>query len=168
MKHVLIIAVSVALSLSVWQGVAGATTNTADKTASTVTWTEKGPYGCVGPCTTATHFFAYGTVHADSKTFGTMKDSLVGTVLDYNKVTNCLVQTENWAFTSGKDTIYFTTTRDTLCFTADPNVSIENGTFKITGGTGRYKNSTGTGTFRLKVLTHPQTGSGKIAMKITY
>jgi hypothetical protein len=99
-----------------------------------------------------------------------MRSSLAGTVLDYDPVTNCLDQSENWALTTqnGDSTIYFSTTSDTFCFTADPNVSIENGTFTITGGTGRFAAATGSGTFRLRVLTHPQKGSGTITATITY
>jgi len=156
-----------ALTLGVWQDVAGATTSSR-ATTSTVTWTEKGPYACVGPCATATSYFAWGVVHPDSKPFSTMKDSLSGTVLDYNPVTNCLDQAENLAFTKGNDTIYFSTTSDTLCFTADPNVSIETAAFAITGGTGRFAGATGSCTFNLNVLTHPQKGSGTFTMTITY
>jgi hypothetical protein len=165
-----ILLTSVALSLGVWQGVAAATTSTARTTPTNVTWTEEGPYDCVGPCATATYYFAWGMAHADSKDFGTMKGSMSGTVLDYNPVTNCLDQSENWVFTTqkGDDAIYLTTTSDTLCFTADPNVSIENGAFTITGGTGRFTGATGSGTFQLTVLTHPQKGSGTFTATITY
>ena len=167
MKRIITIVTSVTLSLAVWQGVATATTSAA-RTTSTVTWAQSGPYACVGPCATATYYFASGTVR--SKNLGTMKDAASGTVLHYNAATKCLIQSEHWAFTTRneKDTIYFSTTSDTYCFTADPNVSIEKGTFKITGGKGRFAKATGSGTFRLRVLGHPQTGAGTITMTITY
>jgi len=159
--------VCVALGLSAGQGVARAST-TID-----VSWTIHGPYSCLGPCATATNFMGTGIGHSESKALGTMTYSFVGTVLDYDPVTNCLVQSENWAFTTqngskGKDTIDLSTTSDAFCFTDDPNVSIETATYAITGGTGRFAGATGSGTFVLTVLTHPQKGSGTFTATITY
>jgi hypothetical protein len=156
--------VAVVLSLGVLQGVASAST-----TINT-TMTERGSYSCLGPCATATYFTITGKLHADSKVLGTMAESGTGTVLDYNPVTNCLDNLENYAFTTqnGKDTIYLATTSDTYCFTPDPNVNIETATYTITGGTGRFAGATGSATSVITVLTHPQTGSGSFALNITY
>ena len=161
------LAVCVALSLSVGQGVARASTTV------NVSWTIHGPYACVGPCATATSFMGNGIAHSDSKVLGTMTYSFVGEVLYYDLATNCLVQSEDWAFTTqngheGKDTIDLSTTSDTFCFTDDPNVSIETATYDITGGTGRFSGATGAAFSELTILTHPQKGSGTFTATITY
>jgi hypothetical protein len=160
--------VCLALGLGVYAGVASASTTTITFTATT-----HGPYACLGPCSTATQFTANGIAQTDSKSLGTLTYSGTGTVLDYNPVTNCLDQAENFAFTTqnghdGKDTFYLTMTTDTFCFTDDPNVSIETATFQITGGTGRFVGAAGSGTWTLTVLTHPQKGSGTLTATITY
>jgi len=161
------LAMFVALSLSVGQGVARASTTI------NVSWTIHGPYSCVGPCATATQFMGNGIAHSPLKVLGTMTYSFVGAVLDYNPVTNCLDQSENWAFTlqnghEGKDTFDLSTTSDTFCFTDDPNVSIETATYDITGGTGRFSGATGAAFSELTILTHPQKGSGTFTATITY
>jgi hypothetical protein len=99
-----------------------------------------------------------------------MTESGVGTVQTFDPVSNCLLQSENYVFTSqnGKDTIDLTTTSDTFCFTSNPNVSIETATYTITGGTGRFSAATGTGSSLETVLTHPQTGSGTFNLSLTY
>jgi hypothetical protein len=135
--------------------------------------TLKGSYACLGPCATATDFTANGIANADTNSLGTMTYSVVGSVLDYDPLTNCLDQSEDWLLTTknghdGKDTIYLTTISNTLCFTADPNVSLETGTLNITGGTGRFAGATGSGTFTDTPLGHPQKSSGTLTATITY
>ena len=139
----LTLVVCVILSLGVWQGVASASTNTIDFSA-----TIRGPYACPGPCASATEFTLNGIANADAKSLGTMTYTGAGVVLDFDPVANCLVQSENFAFTTqngrdGKDTFYVATTFDALCFTDDPNVLNETATFDITGGTGRFAGATG-------------------------
>jgi hypothetical protein len=132
---------------------------------------EHGPYGCVGPCAAATYFYAHGVARSDTVFLHKVATSAVGQVLGYNPATNCLDQKEHWALTlpnTGQDTIFMDTTVDRLCFTADPNVSHEHARFVITGGTGRFADATGGGRIRLRVLTSPQVGSGRIIGHVTY
>lgn len=161
------LAVCVALSLSVGLAIARASTTIS------VSWTIHGPYSCLGPCSSAAQFMGNGIAHSDSKALSTMTYSFVGTVLYYNPATNCLDQTENWAFTTqngsqGKDTINLSTTSDAFCFTHDPNVSIETATYVITRGTGRFSGAAGTAASELTILTHPQKGTGTFTATITY
>ncbi len=132
---------------------------------------ERGPYGCVGPCASASYFYAHGVARSSTGALRWVRTSSVGQVLTYDPTTNCLAQKEHWALTlpnTGQDTIFMDTTRDTLCFTADPNVSYEHARFVITGGTGRFVNATGEGRIRLTVLTDPQVGHGRIVGEVTY
>ena len=163
-RTLLVSCTALLLSFGVWQSGASAATS------HHVTWTVHGPYSCVGPCATATDFSVKGNAHADSKDLGEMRYTGAGTVLDYDPATNCLIQSETYAFTTqnGKDTINLQTISDTFCFTDDPNSSIETAAFTITGGTGRFAGATGSGTFQLGVLTHPQKGSGTFIADISY
>jgi hypothetical protein len=156
-------ALALAASLAAASPVAASTT-------ASLSMTERGPYACLGPCESATYFNLHGL--ADSAAFGVMTYTGQGTVLGYDPDTNCLSQSENYAFTmlrghSG-DTLWLSTTSDTFCFTSDPNVSFETATFTVTGGTGRFSDATGGGSFSLRVLTHPQRGSGTITGSVTY
>jgi len=139
-------------------------------TSISLSATERGSYSCLGPCAVATYFNATGLAHSDA--FGTMTYVAQGVVLDYNPDTNCLDQSETWAFTAqnghgGRDTLVISTTSDTFCFTDDPNISLESASFVVTGGTGRFAGATGSGTFSETVLTHPQIGSGVLRATLT-
>ena len=158
----------VAPSFGAVQGLPGLGTATIQVNA-----TLKGSYECLGPCATATDFTADGIAHTDPNSLGTMTYSVVGRVLDYNPVTNCLDQSEDWSLTTknghdGKDTIYLSTTSNAVCFTDDPNVMLETGTFNVTGGTGRFAGATGSGTFMDTPRGHPQKSSGTLTATITY
>jgi hypothetical protein len=138
-------------------------------TVAQLNFTFIGDYSCLGPCATATYFTADGIAQSGSKVFGTMTESLVGTVLAVNP-DGCLAQSENMAFTTqkGKNTIFLSTTSDTFCPTANPNISLESGTLTITGGTGIFSSATGAGTFMYTVLTHPQNATDTFNLTITY
>jgi hypothetical protein len=158
-----------ALVVSVALNVGGLPTVARASTTVGLSLTEKGDYSCVGPCATAPSFSVDGIAHSGSQSFGTMTLSAAGTVLSVNP-DGCLVQSENWAFTTqkGKNTIFLSTTSDTYCPTANPNMSLETATFTITGGTGLFSNATGAGTFMLTVLAHPQNFTGTLSGTITY
>ena len=160
-----VVLVLTAANLVLWLGVANASTRTIHFTAS-----EEGTYECGGPCATAATFMAAGNARASAPDLGPMSYSAEGAVLSFNEKTACLEQVETWVFTlaNGGGSFTLRTTHDTFCFTRDPNVSIETGTFVITGGTGRLAHATGSGSFRETVLTHPQVGSGTLEASITY
>ncbi len=170
-KRFLVVAAVVACSMSALvlaPGVSAAGSTTVNFVAP-----EHGFYSCVGPCASATYFNFTEVVQTGSNALGTAKLAGAGTVLDYNPVTNCLDQSEQWALTPqngsvGKDTIFISTTVDTYCFTSDANVSIETATWAVTGGTGRFADASGSGVISETVRTHPQSASGTLSGTITY
>jgi hypothetical protein len=140
-------------------------------TVAQLNLTLAGDYSCVGPCATAPNFSVDGIAYSGSKSFGTMKIALAGTVLGVDPINpQCLDQSENWALTTqkGKNAILLSTTADTICSTANPNILLENGTFTVTGDTGLFSTATGAGSLMWTVLVHPQNGRGTLSGTITY
>jgi hypothetical protein len=138
-------------------------------TVAQLNLTDRSDYSCVGPCATAIYFSVDGILHSDSRVFGTMKLSAVGTTVSFDPNTQCLLSSINYALTTqkGKNTIFLSTTDDTECPTG-PNTSRETADLTITGGTGLFSSATGAATLLLTVLTHPQTGAGTFNLTITY
>jgi hypothetical protein len=148
------------LSLSVWTGVASAST-------INVAWTIRGAYTCIQQCAETN---GKGTAHSDSKVLGQM--TWINQSGPGSGVAACaggFSVAEIWEFTAqnGKDKLDVVVTDDDLCPTADPNVFTETGTFTIAGGTGRFSNATGGGNFQITDLGHPSTETGTFNANIT-
>jgi hypothetical protein len=148
--------IAAALTLAVWQGVAGAGGKTK------VSWTMHGAYTCIDPqCDT----IGSGTANSDSSVLGAMTWTNSGTggigspVCPRNLIGFSV--SETWAFTTQNgDTLDLTTDSDSLCLVSS-QVATETATFHITGGTGSLSGATGSGTFSITDLTNPSNESGK-------
>jgi hypothetical protein len=151
-----------AVSLLVWQGVAGASAGT------DINWTMHGTYTCNDPlCTTTT---GSGTAHADSRALGAMTWTNAGGGSD--AMPQCprdqvgFALAETWVFrTQDGSTLDVETTSDSLCLVSH-QLATETATFTITGGTGRFAGASGSGTFSIVDLTSPSNENGQFRATI--
>jgi hypothetical protein len=100
---------------------------------------------------------------------GKVRFSLVGTVRYVNADQTCLLQSEDWTFTSrhGKDVMTASTTSDNFCFgLTDPNVNHEFGHWEGDGTAGRFLGHHFSGDFDETVLGSPQVASGTITITV--
>ena len=148
--------VAVAVSLSVWLGVASASGKT------TVSWTMHGAYTCIdSQCDTT----GSGAANSDSSVLGAMTwtnsgSGGIGSPVCPRNLAGVTVS-ETWVFTTQNgDQLDIATTSDSLCFVSK-QVATETATFNITDGTGSFKGASGSGTFSITDLTNPSNESGK-------
>jgi hypothetical protein len=153
--------IAAALTLAVWQGVAGASGKL------NVSWTMHGAYTCIDAnCDTT----GSGTAHSDSSVLGAMTWTNSGTgtgIAECPRNLTGFTVSETWTFTTQGGDLYLTTTSDVLCLVSR-QVATETATFDITGGTGIFSGATGSGTFSITDLTNPSNESGKFNATINF